>query len=160
MSPGEKRRRKARREREAAVYAAQLAALPAGARCDTCEHCDKVLMAPRMSCDLGSDFHGYAIVTAHHRCPSWKERWMSDIADLVTRIDDGIRARRFAEMDRIMFDLSRGTIKPGEWDIPMTWLRTTFMIRGQFPHWTDLRDRMERECAAINDTRTMRGLST
>ena len=71
MSPGEKRRRAAKREREAAAYAAALAALPADATCSTCRHLDRVHVAPRLSCDLDSDFHGYAITRADHKCPRW-----------------------------------------------------------------------------------------
>jgi hypothetical protein len=70
-SPGEKRRRAAKRERDRAAYAAALAALPAGARCGTCRHVDRLHTAPKLNCDLDSDFQGYQIVTENHRCPQW-----------------------------------------------------------------------------------------
>ena len=74
MSPGDKRRRQAKRDRDRAAYAAALAALPANAMCGTCRHADRVHVAPKLSCDLDSDFNGYAIVAADHRCPSWAQK--------------------------------------------------------------------------------------
>lgn len=72
MSPGDKRRRLAKRARDRVAYEAAIAALPIQARCDTCEHVDRVHTAPRLNCDLDSDFSGYQIVLAQHRCPRWR----------------------------------------------------------------------------------------
>lgn len=72
MSPGEKRRRKAKREREAAAYAAALAKLPQHATCASCKHVDRVHHKPKLSCLLESDFYGDLLVTPEHRCPDWK----------------------------------------------------------------------------------------
>lgn len=74
MSPGEKRRRQAKRERERVAYEAAIAALPAEATCATCSHCRKYPHKPKLSCELDSDFHGYAIVKPSDRCPRWARR--------------------------------------------------------------------------------------
>lgn len=72
MSPGEKRRRQAKQDRERLAYASALAALPATASCSTCRHVDTVHHKPRMSCLLESDFHGAMIVKPEHKCPLWR----------------------------------------------------------------------------------------
>lgn len=70
MSPGEKRRRKAKREREAAAYEAALAAVKAtGATCSTCRHFGHMPQDKRRTCELDSDWEGYAVVAAGHVCP-------------------------------------------------------------------------------------------
>lgn len=71
VSPGDKRRRAAKRVRDQMRYAAALAALPPHARCGTCEYVDRVHTAPRLNCEVDNDGNGYAIVTADNRCPHW-----------------------------------------------------------------------------------------
>lgn len=72
VSPGEQRRRQAKRERDRAAYSAALAALPVGARCETCAHCGKYPDGgSKRTCILDSDFDGYAIVQPTDVCPRW-----------------------------------------------------------------------------------------
>lgn len=70
MSPGEKRRRKAKAVRKRAAYEAVLAPLKAaGATCATCKH-----YGPRPNglnsriCELDSDYEGYVSVKPSHLC--------------------------------------------------------------------------------------------
>lgn len=72
MSTGDKRRRQAKRERDAAVYAKALSALPSDAQCANCEHVDNVHTAPMLNCELDGDWSGYAIVKPDGKCPLWK----------------------------------------------------------------------------------------
>jgi hypothetical protein len=72
MSPGEKRRRLANRERKRAVYDAAMAQLPESAKCASCTHVDTEVYAPQLICDLDSGFDGYQLVTSNHRCPRWE----------------------------------------------------------------------------------------
>lgn len=70
-SPGEKRRRKAKRIREQAAYAAAVAAVRAtGASCSTCQHWIKSPVG--RACDLESDFEGYTLRKAEDVCPRHK----------------------------------------------------------------------------------------
>lgn len=74
-SPGEKRRRKAKRERELAAYALALAAVKStGATCSTCANYIRAGDLKEHACDLDSDFHGYAIVKPHYVCPRYQNR--------------------------------------------------------------------------------------
>lgn len=68
---GKRRSRMRATLRNRAVYQTALAALPAKARCGTCAHHGRFPTDPRMTCELDSDFHGYAIVTPDHKCPRW-----------------------------------------------------------------------------------------
>jgi hypothetical protein len=69
-SPGEKRRRKAQRERRRIAYANALAAIKAtGATCSTCAHYGKVPLRKKHCCELDSDFGGYVIVEPGDVCP-------------------------------------------------------------------------------------------
>lgn len=71
-SPGEKRRRKAKREREQAAYAAAVALLrTAGASCATCKHRGIGPTDIGLICEIDSDFHGYATVKMTDLCPSY-----------------------------------------------------------------------------------------
>lgn len=75
MSPGEKRRRQAKRERERLAYEAALAALPSGATCGTCAHCGKYPDGRgERTCELDSDFSGHTIVQLDQVCPRWAQR--------------------------------------------------------------------------------------
>lgn len=76
MSPGEKRRRKAKREREQAAYEAAMAPLRAAGRsCLGCAHRKKSFAAGNKHiCTLTSDFHGYTIIKLTDLCADWKER--------------------------------------------------------------------------------------
>jgi hypothetical protein len=70
MSPGEKRRRKLKREREQAAYEAALRPhLIAGHQCATCEHWGR--SEAGRHCELESDFYGYVLKKPTDLCPSW-----------------------------------------------------------------------------------------
>lgn len=71
MSPGEKRRRKAKREREQAAYAAAVSALPTGSCCCNCAHRGTMPLSRKPICTLDSDFAGYTVVELMHVCPRW-----------------------------------------------------------------------------------------
>lgn len=73
MSPGEKRRRAAKRARDHADYQAALAAVRAtGATCSTCRN---YINSPvGRACDLDSDFEGYVRVKPDHVCPRHERR--------------------------------------------------------------------------------------
>lgn len=74
-SPGEKRRRKAKREREQAAYAEALAAVTAqGFSCLTCKHRARTLIGNQHHCELDSDHEGYAIVRPDYVCPRYEQR--------------------------------------------------------------------------------------
>ena len=65
-----KRRANARRAlRENAETHDKMAALPATARCGTCEH--RARREGVMICDLESDFRGYMKVSDEHVCAHW-----------------------------------------------------------------------------------------
>jgi hypothetical protein len=69
MSPGEKRRRKAKREREDAARRVIVAGLrAAGASCATCAHCGHYPGDARRTCIIDSDFEGYTIVSPDDLC--------------------------------------------------------------------------------------------
>lgn len=67
-----------RREKNAVKFAAYLRACSAlrekGASCKSCEHVRRVAGLSGPSCDLDSDFHGYAIVQLGHVCPRWEAK--------------------------------------------------------------------------------------
>lgn len=72
-SPGERRRRLAKRERERDAYNAAIAALPMGSHCSNCA---LRLKNPGsllgLYCDLDSDFAGYAETSPDSVCPRWQ----------------------------------------------------------------------------------------
>ena len=73
MSPGEKRRRQAKRERDRAAYDLLMAPLRAsGSVCGTCAHFAK---APydktKHICEIDTDKDGYTVVKADGLCPHW-----------------------------------------------------------------------------------------
>lgn len=71
-SPGEKRRRKAKRERERVAYQDAMAALPVEARCGNCKHrLNNPATLVGLYCDLDSDFQGYAKTATDAVCPRW-----------------------------------------------------------------------------------------
>lgn len=70
-SPGEKRRRAAKRERERDAYQAAMAALPDGASCVTCKHYSYATMLPGYHCSLDSDWEGYVRVKPDYVCPRY-----------------------------------------------------------------------------------------
>ncbi len=74
MSPGEKRRRQAKRERERIAAAAAIAALPVGSSCGNCKHrLKKPAGLKNDACDLDSDWEGYAVIrNISEVCPRWK----------------------------------------------------------------------------------------
>lgn len=77
MSPGEKRRRKAKRERERIAYEAAMASLQAkGANCEGCKH--RMRTPPgcsgKWACEIDSDFEGYTIIKLDDLCPRWQQR--------------------------------------------------------------------------------------
>lgn len=73
MSPGERRRRARKREEARERWVAAITALRlAGSNCGNCRHCDEV-QSIGLTCDLGSDFHGYQKVKADDICPQWAE---------------------------------------------------------------------------------------
>lgn len=47
-----------------------------GATCGNCRHCSPYPMSRNgeLSCDLDTDFHGYAIVKPTHVCARWSEK--------------------------------------------------------------------------------------
>lgn len=72
-SPGEKRRRKAKREREQAAYAAACADLRlTGACCSTCAHYGNSECGRH--CELDSDFKGYILRDPQDVCPRHQPR--------------------------------------------------------------------------------------
>lgn len=74
MSPGEKRRRQLKRERDRAARDEKLSELRGrGASCATCAHFEYVASIG-MTCDLGSDFYGYQKARASGLCTQWSER--------------------------------------------------------------------------------------
>lgn len=75
-SPGEKRRRQAKRDRERAAYLTAVTTLrAAGASCATCKHRGaRPVGGDGPICELDSDFHGYAPVKMTGLCPSWAQR--------------------------------------------------------------------------------------
>ena len=75
VSPGERRRRKAKRERDQAAYEAVMAPLrAAGACCGSCQHRGKYPMTDDPICELDSDFEGYCKVKLDHLCPQYAAR--------------------------------------------------------------------------------------
>ena len=79
-SPGDKRRREAKRERERVAYEAAMALLRAAGRsCASCAHFERVPTPFRNEwhCSIESDFHVYAVVKASHLCPKWKAKRVS-----------------------------------------------------------------------------------
>jgi len=66
---GKKRANARRALRTHAETHDKMAALPATARCGTCEH--RANREGVMICDLESDFHGYMKVRAEHVCARW-----------------------------------------------------------------------------------------
>lgn len=73
-SPGEKRRRAAKRERERLAYEAAMKALrEKGASCATCKHRGSRQFAEAV-CELTSDFYGYSKVKMTGLCPDYKQR--------------------------------------------------------------------------------------
>ena len=76
VSPGDRRRRQAKRERDRAVYEALLAPLKAaGASCGTCRN---YKVAPydktKRICEIDTDRDGYTVVKADGLCPHWATR--------------------------------------------------------------------------------------
>lgn len=70
VSPGERRRRLAKRERNRAAYEADMAPLRAAGRsCSTCAHYGKCPLGRH--CELDSDFEGYVLVKPDYLCPRW-----------------------------------------------------------------------------------------
>lgn len=78
MSPGEKRRRKAKRERDRARHQAAYDALKAlGASCATCRHFAKApfsLGGKGHICERDSDFEGYVRTTASDLCINFAQK--------------------------------------------------------------------------------------
>ena len=76
MSPGEKRRRAAKRQREHVSYAEAMIPLrAAGASCETCLHRNKIPPEYRRSyCDLESDHTGYMPVTPTYLCSRYERK--------------------------------------------------------------------------------------
>lgn len=71
MSPGERRRRARKNEEAKARWQAAVALLQAnGSNCGNCRHADEV-QSLGLTCDLGSDFHGYQKVKPDYVCPQW-----------------------------------------------------------------------------------------
>lgn len=73
-SPGDIRRRAAKRNREFAVYQATMLELRvAGRSCATCVHRAKAPQTAKgkWCCELGSDNYSYQLVTMDHLCPQW-----------------------------------------------------------------------------------------
>ncbi len=72
ISPGEKRRRKAKREREDAVLRVIMAGLrAAGASCGTCKHFSPYPGPGKDGqhiCEMTSDYQGYTMATADGLC--------------------------------------------------------------------------------------------
>ena len=100
MSPGEKRRRQAKRARDRSAYEALLAPLKAaGASCGSCDHYAK---APydktKHICEIDTDRDGYTVVKADGLCPHWtasdprfalRRAGMSN--DMIRKIDKSLR---------------------------------------------------------------------
>lgn len=77
-SPGEKRRRRLKRERERAAYQAAMVPLrAAGCSCDACTHYGRCSLG--WHCEIESDFGGYALKKPTDLCPSWAARRMRGI---------------------------------------------------------------------------------
>ena len=75
MSPGEKRRRKAKRERSQTAYKAAIAPLRAAGRsCASCHHYTRVPLSTKHHCAEESDHNGYAIVQPSYVCHLWQAR--------------------------------------------------------------------------------------
>lgn len=85
MSPGERRRRKAKRQRQAAEYAKALAAVRAvGGCCGNCQHYERVPLPDReyrgkRHCSLDSDWEGYVMTRPEQACPRWKRTAQAQI---------------------------------------------------------------------------------
>ena len=76
MSPGDKRRRQAKRERDRAAYDLLMEPLRAsGAVCGTCQNY-KVAPYDRAKhiCEIDSDHDGYTVVKAGGLCPHWASK--------------------------------------------------------------------------------------
>lgn len=77
MSPGEKRRRKAKMERERIAREAAIAALPPGSSCASCSNRlhEPAQMKGKDACALDSDWEGYAIIkNLTEVCPRFSRR--------------------------------------------------------------------------------------
>ncbi|WP_309567022.1 hypothetical protein [Methylobacillus flagellatus] len=78
MGPGEKARRKRKRERELAKHTALLAGLrTTGARCETCAHRGHHSQYG-VICELKSDWEGYVRVDLRQVCTSYAARGGED----------------------------------------------------------------------------------
>lgn len=73
-SPGEKRRRAAKRERERIAHEAAMATLPEGASCSKCQHYEYAAVLPGWHCALDSDWEGFVRVKPDHVCPRFVYR--------------------------------------------------------------------------------------
>jgi hypothetical protein len=76
MNPGEKRRRQAKRARDATAYEAAMAPLrAAGASCATCRH-NAPMPGPERGrhCAIDSDFHGYTVVKPDGLCALYSRK--------------------------------------------------------------------------------------
>ncbi len=72
-SPGEKRRRAAKRERERAAEDEAVRILRIqGASCSTCQNWIKSPVG--RACDLDSDFYGYVLAKPNGLCSRWAQR--------------------------------------------------------------------------------------
>ena len=73
ISPGDRRRRQAKRDRDRAAYDDAVALLRAhGASCSNCRNRIKSPVGP--ACDLDSDYEGYVRVKPDDVCPRWGEK--------------------------------------------------------------------------------------
>jgi hypothetical protein len=71
-SPGERKRRQAKRERDRSAYhSAMMALRAAGRSCGSCQHFGHARSLGKRCCELDSDFEGYVIRTADELCPRW-----------------------------------------------------------------------------------------
>lgn len=74
MSPGERRRRRAKREREEAAFRVKISVLRAqGSSCANCEHRERAPFdaSEKWICGLTSGFDGYTPVKLDHLCTDW-----------------------------------------------------------------------------------------